>query len=213
MADVGLEEAPPWPEVPGAGAGIGDAPDGSGVVIQATPRPTILEGLSRRAGVNSGNPHNPAKCRWTGGGKSLCGFRNRCWNGGAWPSVTREVPGRGARMGQRRGCKNLLTRKEAASRVPGGRCELLTSRRKVLARRYAGGLPLGSSAPRLCGKTQAPGMGEMARRDHGPGTGGSRQRRPRHFGPYVSAIAARSDLRTEIPLTAEGSRRGWKRKW
>ena len=101
-----------------------------GETVYTASGPTILEGLSRRAGVNSGNPHNPAKCRWTGGGKSLCGFRNRCWNGGAWPSVTREVPGRGARMGQRRGCKNLLTRKEAASRVPGGRCELLTAKPK-----------------------------------------------------------------------------------
>ena len=206
MADVGLEEAPPWLEVPGAGAGIGDAPDGSGVVIQATPRPTILEGLSRRAGVNSRNPHNQAKRRWAGGGKSLCGFCNRSWNGGAWPGATREVPGRSARMGQRRGCKNLLTRKEAA-------CELLTSRRQAMARRRACGLPSGSSTPRLCGKTQAQGMGEMARPDQGPGAGRSRQRRPSHFGPYVSAIAARSDLRTEIPLTAEGSRRGWKRKW
>ena len=184
-----------------------------GDTVYTASGPTILEGLSRRAGVNSGNPHNPAKCRWTGGGKSLCGFRNRCWNGGAWPSVTREVPVRGARMGQRRGCKNLLTRKEAASRVPGGRCELLTSRRQAMARRRACGLPSGSSTPRLCGKTQAQGMGEMARPDQGPGAGRSRQRRPSHFGPYVSAIAARSDLRTEIPLTAEGSRRGWKRKW
>lgn len=169
-----------------------------GDTVYTASGPTILEGLSRRAGVDFRNPHKQARRRWAGGGKSLRGFCNRGWSGRAWSGSTREVPGRSARMGQRRGCENLLTRKEAASRVPGGRCELLAPRRQAMACRRARGFPSGSSTPRLCGKTQAQGMGEMARPDQGPGGGRSRQRRPSHFGPYVSAIAARSDLRADL---------------